>query len=112
MGRDYYIICDLIITYNPNDNGISEFDVLEYERKRMYLLCMVDKDNHTREDDLREMEEILESYKMQNKTLYNDGKWMILNSAAISEYIDFINHNEIPFDQIKEIRKEYSYSER
>jgi hypothetical protein len=110
MGCDYYIITYVDITGPLVDISI------EYERRRMYFWFKYDRDNITPEklDEMerREMEEMLQPYRSQDKVLYEGGRWAILNQGAIDEYLQLLVSEGIGLEDVTKIGKRHIYERR
>lgn len=111
MGCDYYIIVELVVTYQKNDKIKTKY--LEYNRLRMYHYFSYDKDvDNYNKLAKAEMEFEEEQYKKQDKTLYENKSWLIQKDDVIAEYIEFLAQNKISFDQVIKIEKRHMCQER
>ncbi|ARF12141.1 hypothetical protein Klosneuvirus_3_276 [Klosneuvirus KNV1] len=105
MSCDYYIIVNLLVTYEQNCQ--TKIEYFEFERMRMYYIHVNEKDDNYDTLVKEEMKYMTNTYKKLDKTLYMNHSWIIKDQKMIDEYIECLKRNNINLDNVIRIEKKH-----
>lgn len=105
MSCDYYIIINLLVTYEQNCQ--TKIEYINFERMRMYYIHVNEKDDKYNTLVKKEMKYMTNTYKKLDRPLYFNNSWTTKNKQMINEYIECLKKNNIKMNNIIRIEKRH-----